>query len=279
MEATRRSLLLGGAALGLGTLVDAPAAASSRSIPLRVAHASMQFSDDYAQHHHDARAVFRHARETGHVIVTGTESGRGNSLYGLILRAAQAHGYAIHRSPSGEWVAVDRRFGRIVDRGEIPVIPALSIPAGHGGHGARGIVWTRIHPHDRRIGTIVYGAGHWLTHRSLRARPRPGNDAMTHALGRWARRAGDGTALVFYGADTNRHDEDRDVFGGAPLRSCWDEIHRHPPTRIHGTIDVIASYDRDDRVSCRDARVLGDRRLFLFSDHSLIEATYAIRSL
>ncbi len=275
---TRRALLTG-ATGALGSALVAPGvAASSRTIPLRIGHASMRYSLDRRQHEHDARAVFRHARETGQALVSGTESGHTNSLHRQIPAAAHAHGYAIRISRWGAWVAVDRRFGTIVDSGEIRAIPGLSLPARLGGHSPRGIIWARIRPDDPSIGTITYGASHWLSRRSRRAQHTT-NRRLVRAVSRWARRVGDDHALVFYAADTNEDDARVDVFAGGPLRTCWDEIGEHPRTWRRRCIDVIASYDGDSRVSCRDARVLTDRRLFLFSDHSLIDATYVIRPL
>lgn len=268
---TRRGVIMG-AALGVAAMA-APARAAGGTV-IRIQHSSLQYSDDIRQHAHDAHALFRYARATGAVLVSGTESGN-NSLHWQIPRAAHRHGYAVHRG-RGEWVAVAHDFGRIVDRGYVPVYGPLGLPARRGGHGPRGIPWVRIHPHAPGVGPVVFGAGHWLTRRSLRASRLPSNGRMTRAVATWARRHGRGRPIVFYAADTNTDDRRRDVFGGGPLTSCWDAVRRHPATRpVSGRcIDVIAAYDNDGRVSCQGAHVTALR---LFSDHRTIAAAYRVR--
>jgi hypothetical protein len=273
---SRRTLVAGGLGAAGTLLLDEPAEAA-RARHVRILHASCQFSDTRAEHAHDARAIFAHARRSGIELVSGTEAG-GNSLSWQIPKAARAHGYAIELR-GGDWVAVDREFGIVDRRGYVPVYAGLSRPARLGGHGPRGITWIRVRPRDRRIAPAVfYGSSHWLTRRSLRASGLRSNRRLARAVGRWAADHGRGDALVFYAADVNEDDRRRDVFARGPLTTCWDELRKWPATRSSGrTIDVIASLDWDDRVSCSGARRLDDRDLFLFSDHAAIEAGYRVR--
>lgn len=268
----RRDLLAAGLLGGASTILGPIAHAAPTTTLLRIQHNALQFSDSDLAHRHDADAVFAHARRVGNVLVSGTESGRGNSLWTDLPAAAARHGFALFHTTPGEWVAVDRRFGTIGDRGAVPVYPA------RGGHAARAIAWIRVEPHDRRIGWVVFGVGHWLTRRSLLAENLGSNARMAHAVNRWARLHGTRRRLVFYAADSNLDDRARDLFLGGPLTTCWDEIRSWPGTRHTGrTIDAIASFDWDRRVECRWAHALGDRRLFLASDHDMVEAGYRVR--
>jgi hypothetical protein len=264
VAATRRALLT--AALLTAAEATTVPAWGAGTTTLRIQHTSLQFSDTRLAHRHDARAIFHHARAVGNVLVSGTESGRHNSLWHAIPAAAADHGFALHLHPTGDWVAVDRHWGAISHRGYVAVLAAH--PGGK--HGPRGIVWARVRPHSPHLGTVSYGAGHWLAPHL--AGHQIGNRHMARAVGHWARHQGEGPSLVFYAADTNQDDAHLRPFGSQPLRTCWDELGHHPPTRTSHTIDVVASLDWDQRVSCLWASSLGDGRMWLATDHSLIEA-------
>ena len=268
---TRRAVLLGGAVGGVALAAPADA---DRAAVIRIQHSSGQYSDSRAEHAHDAHALFAHARQSGAAFVSGTEAGH-NSLRWQIPRAARNHGYACRVAPGGTWIAVAHWFGPVSHWGVVPVFPRLTAPARLGGHGPEGIVWARVRPLKTAVAPLVtFGAGHWLTPRSLRASGIGSNRRMARAVGRWAREHGQGRALVFYAADSNEHDNRTDVFDGAPLTTCWDELGKWPRTRNFSCLDVIASRDSDTRVSCLGARV--DRGLVLFSDHRTISAAYAV---
>lgn len=271
----RRALLVSGLIGAAGSLAELPPAEAAGTTELRLQHSSLQYSDTAGEHLRDAERLFTHARRAGNVFVSGTESGPANSLHAQIPAAAHRHGYAIELA-GGTWVAVDRRFGAIVARGFLPVFPELAHR-----HPPAGIVWIRVRPRNRRIAPAVsYGSSHWLTRRALRASGIRSNRRLARAVDRWAIRHGRGRSLVFYGADVNLDDRSRDAFAGGPLTTCWDELRTWPGTRVTGrTIDVLASLDWDARVSCRRARRLADRDLFLYSDHDTIEAGYRIELL
>ena len=194
----RRDLLAAGL-LGGASAILGGAAHAAPATTLRIQHNSLRYSSGLRAHRHDAEAVFAHARDVGNVLVSGTESGRGNSLWVDVPAAAARHGFALFHTPPGEWVAVDRRFGTIADRGAVPVYPARHASPAHGGHAARAIAWIRVEPHERRIGPVVYGVGHWLTPRDVAVEHLAGNSAMARAVNRWARFHGRGHRLVFYG--------------------------------------------------------------------------------
>jgi hypothetical protein len=77
-------------------------------------------------------------------------------------------------------------------------------------------------------------------------------------------------------------DDKVDVFNGQPFTTIADELHKHPKTHgldiRHGTvIDVIASYDGDQRVSAKAYHVADDSDLMLHTDHFLLEAVYSVQ--
>ena len=102
-------------------------------------------------------------------------------------------------------------------------------------------------------------------------------DLAGRFLGELAEDKGACRKLFFYGGDQNIPDRELDTFFGAPLTSCWDELGKYPPTLgKRSTIDVIASYDRDGRVSFVNAHSYADRELLLATDHNLVEAEIKI---
>lgn len=257
---------------------------------LRFAHASLQFSDTSRQQQHDAGVIF--SRE--YDIITGTEAGPGAGDQRQHLRdAAREHGYRlfIPKRPTDAWVAVDRD---LIDGGwetsHTPVIPGSgSLQGATRRWGPKGV--TAVGFDNDLLGRINVAAAHYLT-----GARRPG-DAAQHggvnhwawnrrlglAVGRWAQEVGKGSALAFYGGDQNmadgRNNEPQgDTFFGAPLTTVWDELGKWPNTG-HGNIDVLASYDRDGRVSWVSGRALNDDRLPLHTDHFLVEAVAEVRHL
>lgn len=236
---------------------------------LKVAHASMQFSDSKAQQAHDVRVVFNR----GYDIITGTESGPDNALHDLVGRTAPGFGYRLSHYRA-QWVAVSEK---IIEggwrRGYVPVIESYE---GVGRHPDRGICWAAWN--SGGYGRITWGTGHYLTKGAHHDDPNYAlNSRYTRAIGDWGKRRGSGTALVGYNGDQNIDDEPDDTFRGKPFTSVWDELGKHPPTHGSRTIDVISTYDKDKRVKVKSARSLGDRKVFLHTDHRLIEAIIEVR--
>lgn len=237
---------------------------------VKLAHVSMQYSDTREQMAEDCAKVF----SRGYTWLTGTEAGADNPLAVLIPRTAEAHGYRVHRVRD-VWIAVDRELVRGGWRtGYVPVIESTE---GKGRHTDKGIGWVAFN--TRELGRISIGAAHLLT----KGR-RPGdpnyrlNRRFSDAFRQWVVDAGQGSGLAFYGGDQNIPDRKQDTFMGAPLTSAWDELGRWENTG-HGNIDVIASYDRDGRVSAVKVRALDDKQLHLHTDHFLVEASFRVRKL
>lgn len=242
----------------------------AKQLTVRVAHVSMQYSDSRQQMAEDADKIM----SRGYRWITGTEAGAGNPLAVILPRAAERHGYRIHRVRD-VWIAVDREL--VHDRWRTGYVPVIESTEGKGRHTDRGIGWVAFN--TRELGRISIGAAHLLT----KGR-RPGdpnyrlNRRFSDAFRQWVIDAGQGAGLAFYGGDQNIPDRKMDTFMGAPLTSAWDELGRYENTG-HGCIDVIASYDRDGRVSAVKARALSDRELHLHTDHFLVEANFRVRKL
>jgi hypothetical protein len=239
------------------------------TLRLRLAHASMQFSDTAKQQAHDVNVVFNR----GYDIITGTESGPDNALHGLVLRAAPDSGYRLAAFRS-QWVAF--RADLITGGWRKGYVPSVESTEGVGRHPDRGIVWGS--GNVKGFGRVTAGAGHLLTHGEKPGDPNYRlNTRYARDIGEWGAEAASGNKIVFYGGDQNSNDAVRDTFRGKPFTSCWDELGKHPGTHGKRTIDVLASHDTDRRVKCVSARVLRDSQVFLNTDHFLIEAVYEVK--
>lgn len=102
------------------------------------------------------------------------------------------------------------------------------------------------------------------------------NKRIAEKVGDMARAYGNGSGVVFYSGDQNINDRFHDTFMGGPLTSLGDELKKWPTTG-HGSIDVIASYDGDDKVSGLAYRVLTDNVVPLHSDHYVIEGVFEVK--
>ena len=243
-------------------------------VRITMAHDSLQFSDTRDQKLEDVADVFDRADALGAWWVTGTESG-DQPLSGIVKREARRHGFRLHRN-RGNWIAVRRdKITPGTYRTGVVFVAHRDEFEGRGRD--RAFPWVKFTNVD--VGTIAVAAGHYPTKGK-----RPGdpnhhiNRRYAAKLGAWARRHGKGKALAFYQGDQNMPDDKVDTFLGQPLTTCWDELGKYPGTG-HGVIDVIASYDKDGRVSCSWARALNDRQFHQHSDHFHIEAGYDVRVL
>ena len=161
----------------------------------------------------------------------------------------------------------------------MPVVPAKR---GREPHGPRGLFAATIVPHEGDYGpTITVAAAHFVT-RSSDPSGRSNHLIDLEAAALFSEVA-QGQALGFLMGDLNTPDRIKDGFNVAPLTTCWDDLGKWPttmPTRPKGggpTLDVIARYDRDTRVSLKSAAVIDHSDLMLYTDHLPIEATYAVR--
>lgn len=256
-------------------------------IALTIAHCSMQYSDPSKAKDADVKKIFSGAEPLGRPqIITGTEAGGRKSadLRRFLYRAAQTNDYTMVIPDNGHgdgWIAVANELIAVDHHFRFGFEEVVGAGEGEGGHQTRGITWASFPAEleGERLGRITVGASHYL-----RYGRRPGdanyalNGELIDAVGRWARQAGKGKDLVFYGCDTNINDRKDDTFRGKPLTSCWDELGKYQNTGA-GPIDVIASYDDDVRVRCLEARALSDKVLDLHTDHLPVLARYAVKVL
>lgn len=273
----------------------------SRSVvTLDVMHASLQFSDSRKQHQEDVTKIFDRAANRKVDWITGTEAGPGaKDIEEKIFAAGQEFGYKVWvpqlqpRSKPGwatdSWVAVRREIvvPKTFRKGWIPVIEGSNhiyeqqglSPNGRPRWGPKGLVHVSFdcEKDGQRIGEINVAAAHYLVRK---AKQEPLNRKLAEAAGAWARDVGKGRALAFYGGDQNLPDDRVDTFFGAPLTSLWDELNKHPKTGTGlGNIDLIASYDKDGRVTGKYCRALSGKRFFLNTDHFLVEGGFDVVSL
>lgn len=245
---------------------------------IRFAHASMQFSDKPDQVEHDAAALFARFKSTDTEIITGTEA-NDEKVWRRLKAAAESAGYRFYKQRDC-WVAVQRDL--IKGGWKAGYVPVIESFEGVGRHTDKGIVWVSFETED--YGRITVGAAHYLTKGRPSAKSAEYrqnlefNARFGPALTKWAKEHGAGSDLVFYGGDQNIVDRTDDTFFGAPLKSAWDELGKWENTG-HGNIDVIASYNKDGRVSAKWIRALDDSEFRLFTDHFLVEAAFAVRHL
>ena len=262
---------------------------------IRVAHTSLQFSDTNAQHTSDINKIFNRAQERRIAWITGTESGPGaGNTAEELRRIGLDSGYVLWvpslskdgiKRFSDAWIAVRKDLidGKM-ERNFEAVIPGSGALDGLGTNknwAPKGLASVKFDTTVDGLGTINVGAAHYLG----KAR-EPGNEfwewneKMTNAIGDWARKEGQGSALVFYGGDQNMGDNfnnqpQGDTFMGEPLTSMWDELEKWENTG-HGNIDVIASYDRDKRVTALRIDAKPDRVFHLHTDHFYVEGTFVV---
>lgn len=242
---------------------------------VRVAHASMQFSDTDAQHTADAQKVFKRCRSRGTRWITGTESGPGaDNLRIALQKAAWANGYRFFTDPRTDgWIGVDRSFttGGFVFRYQHLFDGKAGL---HTDRGICSVTFT-----NEALGKITVGTAHYFTKGKRPGDPFfPENVRYIDAVNAWARKYGEGDRLCFYGGDQNMVDRDVDTFRGGPLTSLWDELGKYEDTG-HGNIDVIASYDGDGRTRGASVNALTDAEFHLHSDHFLVEGAFKIKPL
>jgi len=245
---------------------------------IHLMHASMQYSDTKDQQLHDASAVFEYAKANKVWWVTGTEANAASDRANF-AKGASDHGFRFFHDGGDVWVGVNSA----ITKPEVQVNAKfyLVIHGKAGSYPNRGPLRVSFPSAYGRINVLA-------CHYNLSGpkHPRaPGakqNPQLAREIGRLTRLFGRGTGLVFYGGDQNLHDEKPgvDTFYGQPLTSAWDELkhyeHTHPGRE---TIDVIASYNNDTRVSAKYVHALDDTKLALHTDHYPVVAGYDIKSL
>lgn len=247
---------------------------------VKIQHTSMQFSDSAASHRSDANKVFKRARDKDVWLMSGTEasySRTNHSLRDALIAAAKEYGFYINPHKEGEWVAMNRKFlGNFTKGFAGPFIPGTTgLKASQGAHSARGVAWASGTAKEFKLGRLTIGSAHYLTKRSIQV--SGSNQRLINGISNWAREKGQGSAVVFLGADTNMNDKRTDVFNGKPLKTIADELKKWPPTMGTSTyIDVIASYDHDGRVRPKSFNTFTDQEFPLATDHYLLEAVYEV---
>jgi hypothetical protein len=256
----------------------APVKQPSNGYKIKIGHCSLQFSDGPKMWQHDVALIF--AR--GYQWITGTEAGEAVN-WRILYAEAKRRGYTIRRYKSN-WIAISNKIvkqGTTVKWG-VQTLVDNDLVAGPG-HDSNYIFATFVHS-EQGVGTISVVSSHYPTKGTPVSKDpaRRVNLKWTTLMGKKisAKMAdlGEGSALAFYGGDQNIEDSKADTFFGGDVTSCWDELKKYPGTG-HGTIDVIATYDRDTRVRCLSADSFTDKELFLHTDHYLVEATYQIERL
>lgn len=246
---------------------------------IRIAHASMQFSDTAKEKLHDANAIFHRAKELNYAWLTGTEAAE-EPLHTYLLESAHDHGYTFAMY-KGLWVAVRKnliRQGTYMHEAETLIDTSLVAGAGQD----TSLIWAQFV--NDRIGAVTVMGGHYPRFGQPDS-PDPAKrvnlqwtEKVAHAIGEYANEFGKGAALFFYGGDQNIPDNISDTFFNQPLTSAADELHSYHSTG-HGQIDVIASYNGDRRVEAISFASFTDREFMLYTDHYLIEAVYDVKSI
>jgi hypothetical protein len=268
---------------------------------IRLAHASLQFSDNDKQHTADIEKLFGRAVDLRYAWITGTEAGPGAGNTGSeLLRVGKAAGYRMWvpevqgkgvARHTDSWIAVrENLITGNWKRGYDNVIPGsaqledeLPEPLKGKRWGPKGLVHVSFDSLPR-IGHVSVGAAHYLTDaRRPSSQYWEWNEKLGRHVTAWAREVGKGKALAFYGGDQNMADSKNnepqgDTFFGGPVTSIADELKTWQNTG-HGPIDVIASYDGDGRVKPLRWNVLDDKEFFLHTDHFLCEAVYEVKEL
>lgn len=254
-----------------------PPVVTPKTITLKTAHASLQFSDTTKQQEQDVEKIF----SRGYDVIGGTEAGSGSGeLVNLLVAACKKHGYSLSKPGRYDtWVAVKKSIivpGTFVKGSEFALWrSSKTTPTPPGRWGDKGVVWAQWDMKD--VGTVTFGAVHYLTHKGAGPKYKPESDKIyASVIDKWSKSHGAGDKLVFLSGDFNLVDKNNDVFKGvANLSTCWDDLKKWPNTG-HGNIDAIARFKADTQVKTKAARVLDDGKLFLNTDHFLIEAEYTI---
>ena len=257
---------------------------------VHVMHASLQHGDSRSRQRSDLEKIFGRAQDRNVAWVTGTETTHPK-LIELVNGAAVQNGYRLWSPAStgrpdmknGSWIAVREDFfapGSWRQDYQMLVPSSREVYRKQGVSPRGRIYWNHkglvtVSGEHPTLGIINICTAHYLMRRVNR---QDLNKKIAQGVGDWARVQGRGRRLCFYHGDQNLPDNKTDTFFGEPMTSLWDELGRHPNTG-HGNIDVIASYNRDGRVTGAYCRALNDTRFHLHTDHFLVEGGFEIKEL
>lgn len=268
---------------------------------LRIAHASLQFSDTDVHHTADVESIFSRAVDRRYAWITGTESGPGSGNTGKeLLRIGKDAGYKLwvpsEQSKAGGrstdcWVAVRADLVKKGWKtGFIPVIPGSSelynglkpepeFPR----WGPKGLVTVEFDSLPQ-LGHLSIMAAHHLTKGQ-----RKGPDSVIHGvdhyewnqkmdaeIAKWAKAQAKGSALAFGAMDRNASDRRNDSIAGTTTLA--DELKAWQSTG-HGDIDWIFTTNKDNRVEGVRFTALDDREFPLYTDHFFAEGVIRVEPL
>lgn len=236
-------------------------------------HHSGQFSDSDRQHEHDAEVVFSRDADW----FTGTEAGE-DPMRTIYREAAHDHGCTFFQFKSN-WIAIRESLIKkhsyktfqqtVVDNSQV-------IGPGHD------LNYVGASFVNENLGQVTVIGSHYATKGTPSGRDAEHrrnlavNKVLAEAIVKAIEEYGQGRAIAFYGGDQNIVDTINDTFFGGDVTSAWDELGRYENTG-HGNIDVIATYDKDKRVTALSAQAFDDSEVRLASDHFLIEARFSVR--
>jgi len=239
---------------------------------LHLMQSSMLYSLSLKKKEEDLEVIFARAARRAVAAVGGTEY-PDDASRALLKKVAGSYGYRVFHNDGRDdvWLAIEKDFikGKATTEWDLVV----GMDEGYGKKGPRGLL--QVHLEDSEIGPVTLAEAHLLTRGQMREKTGL-NDRFTQVIGRAARKNGAGKRLFFYMGDQNIIDRTNDTFLGAPLTSSWDELEKWENTG-HGNIDVIASYDKDGRVSAAYCRALDDGELHLHGDHFLVESGFDVK--
>jgi hypothetical protein len=245
----------------------------SELLLLKAAHSSGQFSDSDAQQHNDAERLVRRMGQRQWRWLTGTEAGSQSSLDVAFRGIDDESGLKFHKDPAADVWALVRKD--LFQKGSVEQQFYKVIDAAAGLFGNRGVF--RLSGRCSLVGAdLTILVGHYLTAEGAKqSHHLDGNKRIAAKIGDLAREYGKGRDLVFYGGDQNEQDRKVDTFHGQPMTSLADELKRWKDTG-HGSIDVMASYNQDKRVTGKSWMVFDDEEFALHTDHWLCEGSWNV---
>lgn len=239
-----------------------------------VMQCSMEFSDNTDQKKSDAHKIFDRAAKRKVAWVGGTEAGMGASgdLRNALMKEAREHDYnfTVH---ADVWIAVQKA---LINKGtwENGFIKTLDASTGSQNFTDRGLLWVQFE--SPNLGVVSVAESHYMTNgRNPGDEYYEANTKLTRAAGEWGKVHGAKSQICFIQADSNIVDRTDDVFRGQPFTTLADELHDWQNTG-HGSIDIIASYDKDKRVKGKYWRVLDDHEFRLNTDHFACEGGFEV---
>lgn len=265
---------------------------------LRIAHASLQFSDTDKHHTADVESIFSRAVDRRYAWITGTETGPGAGNTGKeLLRVGKDADYKLW-VPSEQakaegratdcWVAVRADLVKKGWKtGFIPAIPGSAelykdlkpVPK-FPRWGPKGLVTVEFDSLPQ-LGHLSIMSAHHLTKGQVDGPVsvihgvdhHEWNQKMDAEITKWARTQAKGSNLAFGAMDRNLSDRRNEGIPGTTTLA--DELEDWQSTG-HGDIDWIFTTNKDGRVTAVSFTPLDDRQFPLFTDHFFVEGVVRV---